>query len=103
MQGHYSPGMLPGDASRDRPDIARPGSATRSGSLAVIESRLYAIRRNSQIVNLDPALKAFLETDVPHLMNIARAADRWAYATNAEISRAAAGQVQAAVRAIPHG
>lgn len=100
LRGHYSPDLLPGPASPDRPDINRPSPTTR-GSVSVIESRLYALRDASRQRALDPALRAFLEHDVPWLINVASAADRWARAAqggNAEDYRKAGDQVLAAVR-----
>ena len=98
MQGHYSPGLLPGSASPDRPDIGRPTSQPRTTSLSAIESRLQSIRSNSKVVGIDPEVKAFFAVDVPRLLAIARAADTWAHATTAEMSRRGAELIHAAVR-----
>jgi len=100
IMGHYRPEFMPGGASRDRPDIARPTQQSRTTSLSAIESHIQAIRSNSRVLSLDPALKTFFDVDLPKLMAIARAADRWAFANQAEVSRAAAGDVHAAVRSI---
>jgi hypothetical protein len=94
---NYSPRQLyPGNASRDRPDIARATPQYRSG-ISDIEQR-YAALNDHAVIASPSSIRRFLSTDVRKLMNIARAADRWARATNAEAARQAAEALHAALR-----
>jgi hypothetical protein len=97
LQGHYRPELLPGQ-TQSRPDVDSSGHPPRGTSLSAIESRLHSIRSGSKVLGLEPELKAFMDGDVEYLMRIARAADRISTATNAEVHRAALGDLMASVR-----
>lgn len=98
LRGNYSPDLLPGGTPPNPPQINRPGSSGRGG-IGPIESRYYQIRHDPRgIGTVDPTLRAFLQRDVPWLINVAQAADQMARALNAEDYRKAVSQLMAAVQ-----